>query len=225
MTSFGQRRNGGRPAPHRIRVLAADRQPLYRDAVARAIRQQSQFELVGELADGREALEEINRLEPDVAILDLGLPSLDGPRILNAVTRDGLSTRIVFLSAAVQPETAYRAVADGAAGYLSKDADAEEICEAIRAVAKGQTVLAREIQTGIAAEIRLRAREERPLLSQREREVLRLIARGRSAPEIARELHLGLATVKTHLLHIYDKLGVSERAAAVAEAMRRGLLE
>lgn len=225
MTSLSHRRERTAAPPRRIRVLAADRQPLYRDAMARAIRQQPQFELVGELADGREALDEIGRLEPDVAVLDLGLPTLDGPRILKAVTRDGLPTRIVFLSATVSSETAYRAVADGAMGYLSKDADAAEICEAIRAVARGQTFLAREIQTGLAAEIRLRAKEERPLLSKREREILSLIARGRSAPEIARELNLGVPTVKTHLLHVYDKLGVSERAAAVAEAMRRGLLE
>jgi two-component system nitrate/nitrite response regulator NarL len=210
---------------HRIRVLAADPQPLYREAVARAIRRQPHFELVGELGDGREALEAIERLRPDVAVLDRRLPSLDGPRILNAVIRDELPTRIVFLSSTVKADAAYRAVADGAAGYLSKDADAEEILEAIRAAARGQTFLAPEIQTGIAAEIRLRAKEERPLLSPREREILRLIARGRSAPEIARDLHLAPATVKTHLLHIYDKLGVSERAAAVAEAMRRGLLE
>jgi two-component system nitrate/nitrite response regulator NarL len=119
----------------------------------------------------------------------------------------------------------YSAIAKGAAGYLTKYADARELCDAISAVARGRTVLAPELQTGIAGEIRLRAVHDRPFLSDREREILKLVAKGVTAPEIGKMLHLSTATVKTHLHHVYEKLKVAERAAAVAEAMRRGLLE
>ena len=208
-----------------IRVLTGDAQPLFRDAVARTIRQGAAFELVGEVADGRAALDAIVTLRPDVAVLDVPLPTLDGERVLRAVTRDGLPTRIVFLCAALTPDRAYRALEDGAAGLLTKHASAEQLCEAIRAAARGETVLSRDAMDGVAREIRVRAGAGRVRLTGRERAILGLIADGRSLPAIARELHLALATVKTHVGHLYEKLGVGERAAAVAEAMRRGLLE
>ena len=209
----------------RVSVVTADRQPLYRQAVVHAVRRRPELELVGEAADGRGALEAIVSLEPQVAVLDLKLPALDGEKILNAVARDGVPTKIIFLSADSDSASVYRAIAGGAAGYLTKDVDAEQLCDAISAVARGSTVLAPELQSGIAGEIRMRAVGERPVLSERESEILKLIANGLSAPQIATRIHLGTATVKTHLQHIYEKLGVSERPAAVAEAMRRGLLE
>lgn len=206
-----------------MRVVAADAQPLYRDAVARAIRERPELELVGQARDGREALAAIGAEQPDVAVIDRTLSGLTGEQVLNAVARDGLRTRVVLIAARPDSREVYAAIAGGAAGYLTKDADARELCDAITAVARGRTVLAPELQAGIAGEIRLRSVHERPLMSQRE--TLRLVAEGLSAPQIGRNLHLSTATVKTHLQHIYDKLGVSERAAAVAEAMRRGLLE
>jgi len=208
-----------------IRVLTGDAQPLFRDAVGRTIRQRSAFQLVGEVADGRAALEAIIELRPDVAVLDLPLPELDGDRVLRAVTRDGLPTRILFLCAGPSPDRAYRAIEDGAAGVLTKEASADQLCEAIGAAARGETILSRDVVDGVAHEIRLRAGAGRVRLTERERAILRLIADGLTLPAIARELHLARATVKTHVAHIYDKLDVSERAAAVAEAMRRGLLE
>jgi two-component system nitrate/nitrite response regulator NarL len=208
-----------------VRVLAADGQPLYRDAVARAIRERPELELVGQAGDGREALEAIGAEQPDVALIDRTLTGLSGKQVLNAVARDRLRTRVVLIAAHAEPGEVYSALADGAAGYLTKEADARELCDAITAVARGKTVLASELQAGVAGEIRLRAPHDRPVMSERERETLTLIAEGFSAPQIGRTLHLSTATVKTHLQHIYEKLGVSERAAAVAEAMRRGLLE
>jgi two-component system, NarL family, nitrate/nitrite response regulator NarL len=208
-----------------IRVLTGDSQPLFRDAVARTIRQRAAFELVGEVADGRAALDAIIALRPDVAVLDLPLPTLDGDRVLRAVTRDGLPTRILFLCTGPSPDRAYRALEDGAAGLLTKHASADQLCEAIGAAARGEIVLAHEVVGGVAHEIRLRGSSGRIRLTERERAILRLIADGRSLPAIARDLHLALTTVKTHVSHLYEKLGVSERAAAVAEAMRRGLLE
>ena len=208
-----------------MRVLAADGQPLYRDAVARAIRERPELELVGEAGDGREALDTIGAEEPDVAVIDRTLTGLSGEQVLNAVKRDGLRTRVVLIAAQPDPCEVYAALAEGAAGYLTKATDARQLCDAITAVARGRTVLSPELQAGIAGEIRLRAARDRPVMSDRERETLTLIAEGLSAPQIGRALHLSTATVKTHLHHVYEKLGVSERAAAVAEAMRRGLLE
>jgi two-component system nitrate/nitrite response regulator NarL len=212
-------------APPRVTVVAADPHPLYREAVVQAVRRRPEFELVGEEADGAAALDVIERLRPRVAVVDVALPGLDGHRLLRAVARDRLPTRVVFLSADASPSSVYRAIAGGAAGYLTKRADGRQVCDAIGAVARGDAVFAGEVHAGIAGEIRVRSAEERPLLSQRETEILKLVAAGRSAPEIARSLHLGTATVKSHLASAYAKLDVAERAAAVAEAMRRGLLE
>jgi two-component system nitrate/nitrite response regulator NarL len=211
--------------PSRVRVIVADDHPLYRESVVRAVKDRPEFELVGEAADGREVLDEIRRLEPDVAVLDYKMPELDGLQVLNAVKRDGLPTRVVLLSAFLEGAVVYQAVAAGAAAYLSKDADRVRICDAIAAVARGETVLSPEAQAGIAAEVRVRGRVERPSLTGREHEILVLVADGRAAPDIAAQLHLSPATVKGHLQSIYEKLGVSDRAAAVAEGMRRGLLE
>jgi two-component system, NarL family, nitrate/nitrite response regulator NarL len=204
----------------------ADDHPVYREGIVRAINERPDLELVGEAGDGREALDQIKELEPDVAVLDIRMPGLDGTQVLAAIRRDSTATQVLFLTAFMEPELAYRTVADGAKGYLSKSAARQEICEAIVTVARGGTALAPEAQEGIAQEIQERERSGgRPELTSREGEVLRLIADGLSAPQIAKELHLSTTTVKTHLHTLYEKLGVSDRAAAVAEAMRRGLLE
>jgi len=209
----------------RVSVLVAEDHPLFREAIIRAIKERPELELVGEAPDGRTALEEIRRLRPQVAVLDWKMPGLDGLQVLRAVDRDALPTRIVLLSAFLDGSLAYQAVAAGAAAYLTKDADRRRIQETVLAVSRGETVLAPEIQAGIATEIRQRGRPDGPALSQREREILGHIAQGRSAPDIAKLLFLSPATVKGHLQNLYEKLGVNDRAAAVAEAMRRGLLE
>jgi two-component system nitrate/nitrite response regulator NarL len=193
--------------------------------VVRAIRERPELELVAAAGDGREALAAIGAARPDVAVVGGTLGGLSGQQLLNAVERDGLGTRVVMIAARPEPEQVYSALAGGAAGYLTKDADARELCDAITAVARGATVLSPELQGCVAEEIRIRGPRSRPLMTERERETLRLIAEGLTAPAIGTALHLSTATVKTHLQHIYEKLGVSERAAAVAEAMRRGLLE
>jgi two-component system nitrate/nitrite response regulator NarL len=209
----------------RVRVVVADDHPLFREAVVRAVKERPDLELVGEAADGRAALESIRELRPDVALLDVKMPGLDGLRVLNAVQRDGLPTRVVLLSAFVDGATAFEAVAGGAAAVLSKDADRRRITDTVAAVSRGATVLDPELQAGLAQEIRLRGAKDRPGLSPREQEILGHIAEGHSAPEIARRLFLSPATVKSHMSALYEKLGVSDRAAAVAEAMRRGLIE
>lgn len=209
----------------RVRVLVADDHPLFREAVARTVRERPEFDLIREAQDGREALHAIRELQPDVAVLDVKMPLLDGLQVLNAMTREGLPTRSVLLTAYLDGPIAFEAVAAGAGAILSKEADRRAIADAIAAVARGETVLGAEVQSGLAAEIRLRGTSDRPPLSAREQEVLRLVADGLSAPQIADTLVLSPATVRSHLQSLYEKLGVSDRAAAVAEAMRRGLLE
>lgn len=207
-------------------MVVADDHPIYREGIVRAINEWPDLELVGEAGDGREALEQIKRLGPEVAVLDIRMPSLDGTQVLAAMRRDGLETDVLFLSAFMDPELAYRTVADGARGYLSKGSSREEVCEAIVTIARGGTALAAEAQAGLAREIQERERTGgRPQLTEREQQVLNLVAEGHSAPEIGRQIHLSTTTVKSHLHSLYEKLGVSDRAAAVAEAMRRGLLE
>ena len=209
-----------------MRVLVADDHPVYRDGIVRAIGERPDLELVGEASDGRDALKAIGEMEPDVAVIDIRMPGLDGLEVLGAVRRDDSATAVILLSAHLDSDLAYRAVAAGAKGYLSKQAARQEICDGVAAVAGGGTAFAPEVQSGLASELHERERgQQGPLLTSREREVLKLVAAGHSAPEIAERIHLSPATVKSHLQAIYDKLGVAERAAAVAEGMRRGLLE
>jgi two-component system nitrate/nitrite response regulator NarL len=206
-------------------VLAADAQPLFLDAVARTIRQDSGLRLVGERDDGAAALAGLRRLSPDVALIDTGLPTLDGRRILAAARRDELATRIVLLACVVEAGAAYEAIRDGAAGILCKRASADQLRAAIRRAAAGEVVLCDDAQSGIAGEIRRRDPLDRPLLSARERQVLGLVAEGRSAPDIGRRLHLSVHTVRSNIERLYEKLDAGERAQMVAIAMRRGLLE
>jgi two-component system nitrate/nitrite response regulator NarL len=208
-----------------VTVLVAAAQPLWREAVARVIHQDPALRLVAEAPDGSAALAAIVRQRPSVAVLDERLPGLDSGRILRAVRDAGAGTRVIVMAEDLRPGLPYRAVADGASGYLTKDATGEQLRRAIVRVAAGQTVLAPPVQGAIAGEIRSRERGDRPLLSRREREVLGGVARGLSTPEIAASLVIGQATVKTHLAHLYGKLEVSDRASAVAAAMRRGLLD
>jgi two-component system, NarL family, nitrate/nitrite response regulator NarL len=210
----------------RVRVFVADDHPVYRDGMVRAISERPDLELVGEANNGRDALAAIGEANPDVALIDIRMPGLDGLEVLGAIRRDTTETQVLLLSAHLDSDLAYRAVAAGAKGYLSKQAARQEICDGIVAVADGGTAFAPEVQTGLASELYERERGQRgPVLTSREREVLKLVAGGHSAPEIAERIHLSPATVKSHLQAIYEKLGVADRAAAVAEGMRRGFLE
>jgi two-component system, NarL family, nitrate/nitrite response regulator NarL len=209
----------------RVRVLVADDHPLYRDGIVRAIKQRPDLELVGEAGDGRDALASIQEIQPDVAVVDFNLPSLSGIQVVTALTDIGSPVQVLMLTAYTDSELVYDAIAAGARGYLLKDVDRRTICDAITAVARGKTVFSPDIHEGIAEQIRAHRHDPRPRLSPREREILTLAAEGRSGPEIARLLFLSPSTVKTHLANIYDKLDVSDRAAAVAKALREGVLQ
>ena len=209
----------------KVRVVVADDHPLYREGVVRALSGSGQVEIVAEAGDGRAALAEIEQHAPDVALLDYKLPGLDGVAITHAVVRDGLATRVLLLSAFTESGVVYKALETGAAGFVPKEARREQIVDAVLACARGENVLPSDLASGLVSEIRLRAVDDAPALTERESQILRLIAKGKSLPDIAAELFLGVTTVKTHVQHLYEKLGVSDRAAAVAEAMRRGLIE
>jgi two-component system nitrate/nitrite response regulator NarL len=209
----------------RVRVIVADDHPLYREGVVRALLASGQVEIVAEADDGRTALDDIREHRPDVALLDYKLPELDGVAVTNAVVREQLPTRVLLVSAYTDSGVVYKALETGASGFLSKEARREEIVDGVLACARGENVVPPDVAAGLVSEIRLRRQDNTPVLTPREQEILHLIAAGKSLPEIAKELYLGLTTVKTHVQHLYSKLGVSDRAAAVAIAMRRGLIE
>ena len=209
----------------RVRVVVADDHPFFRDGVARGLVHSGRIEVVAEAGDGREALELIRREDPDVALVDYEMPDIDGLGVVRAAVRDGLRTRVLLLSAHTESAVVYQALQEGAAGYLAKDSKRAEIVEAVLDVARGRTVVPAELAAGLAGEIRIRAKDQGPVLSERERQVLQAFARGLSVPQVAGELFIGVSTVKTHTQRLYEKLGVSDRAAAVAEGMRRGLVE
>ena len=209
----------------RVRVLIADDHPLYREGVVRALSASGRVEIVAEAEDGRSALAKIQEHTPDVALIDYKLPELDGVAVTHAVVREQLPVRVLLVSAFTDSGIVYKALETGAAGFVSKEARREEIVDAVLACARGENVVPPDVAAGLVSEIRLRKQDDSPALTPREQEILHLIAAGKSLPEIAKELYLGLTTVKTHVQHLYEKLGVSDRAAAVATAMRRGLIE
>lgn len=209
----------------RIRVLVADDHPFFRERVTRGLLQSGVIDVVAQAENGREAIELIREHQPAVALVDYQMPEVDSLGVVHAVVRDNLPTRILLLSAITDNAIVYRALEEGAAGYLSKDARRAEIVHAVQQVARGRTVVPPELAAGLASQIRLRSQPSGPVLSERERQVLQAFAAGKSIPTVAAELFLAPSTVKTHTQRLYEKLGVSDRAAAVAQAMRQGLLE
>jgi two-component system nitrate/nitrite response regulator NarL len=206
-----------------VRVFVADDHPPYRDDLSRAISERPGLELAGAADNGLRALDDIRRTRPEVAVLAIDLAGLGGIDVTAQLVREEAAAAVLLLSRS--PEDVYEAIVAGALGYLMRGAPAEGICVAVEAVARGETVLATEAQTALVDCIRERTGQVRAVLSEREHEVLRLTADGLSSPQIGAALHLSPTTVKSHLHRAYDKLGVSDRAAAVAVAIRSGLLD
>jgi two-component system nitrate/nitrite response regulator NarL len=210
---------------HVIRVLVADGHPVYLEGLVRWTAACPGFEVVGAAADGSAALAVLREQQPDVAVVDHELPGIDGPRLTALARRERLVTRFVIVAEKADGRAAFRALGAGAAALLAKDGDLEELRAALTGVAAGRVVLPPAVQSGVAREIRLRRRAGVPALTAREQEILSLVASDRSTARIASDLHLSATTVKGHLQHVYAKLEVSDRAAAVATAMRLGLVE
>lgn len=203
-----------------VRVLVVDDHPVVRDGLHGMLDGQPDLEVVGQAANGHQALAAVSRVQPDVVLMDLRMPELDGVEATRRI-RDGYpDVHVLVLTTYDDDADILRAVEAGATGYLLKDAPREELFAAVRAASRGETVLA----PAVAAKLMRMHRPSEGTLTDRELAVLRLVARGLTNRAIGRELHLSEATVKTHLVNAYAKLGVDDRTAAVITAMERGML-
>jgi len=204
-----------------ITVLLVDDHPVVRTGVRGMLAGEPDITVVGEAASGAEALTAVRALAPAVVLMDLRMPGGDGVSATAQILAAAPATRVVVLTTYETDADILRAVEAGAAGYLLKDASRADLLHAVRSAARGETVLTPSVANRLLRHVRRPATES---LSAREVEVLRLVARGLSNVEIGRELHIGEATVKTHLLRTFAKLGVSDRTAAVTTAMALGLI-
>ncbi|GLY83465.1 response regulator transcription factor [Actinoallomurus iriomotensis] len=204
-----------------IRLLIADDHPVVRDGLSGMFTRDPGFEVLGEAGDGAEAIRLAQALHPDVILMDLRMPGMDGLTAITELARRGVTARVLVLTTYDTDSYVLPAIEAGATGYLLKDAPRDELLRAVRAAADGQAVLSPSVATRLMS--RVREPETKPL-SRRELEILELVAAGTTNRDAAAKLLISEATVKTHLLNIYAKLGVNDRAAAVAEAFNRGLL-
>jgi DNA-binding NarL/FixJ family response regulator len=203
-----------------IRIVIADDHPIFRAGLQGLLSAQEDFDVVGEAANGREAVSVVRHAAPDVLLMDLQMPELDGVGATREIKAASPGTRILILTTYDSDGDILRAVEAGATGYLLKDTPREELFKAIRATARGDSVLSPSVASKLVG--RARGPVNRSL-SAREIEVLTLVARGISNKVIGKDLRISEATVKTHLLHIFAKLGVDDRTAAVTAAMERGM--
>jgi DNA-binding NarL/FixJ family response regulator len=205
-----------------VRLLIVDDHPVVRAGMVAMLSEEAGLEIVGEAANGAEALGLIPRLRPDVVLMDLRMPVMDGAEATARIIGQPDAPQVLVLTTYDTDADIIRAVEAGARGYLLKDAPPRQIAEAILRAARGETVLAPTVAAKLAD--RMRAGHEEPELTARETEVLALVAQGQTNAEVGRSLFIGEATVKTHLLRAFAKLGVNDRTAAVTAAYRRGLL-
>jgi DNA-binding NarL/FixJ family response regulator len=204
-----------------IRLLIVDDHPVVRDGLRGMFAGVSEFDVIGEAADGSEALDLVEKLQPDVVLMDLRMPEVDGVTAIRKMSEQGLPGRVLVLTTYDTESDVVPAIEAGATGYLLKDSPRAELFRAVRAAYRGEAVLAPSVADRLMKQLRAPAQES---ISERELEVLGLIAHGMNNREAAAKLFISEATVKTHLVHIYAKLGVNDRAAAVAAAFERGLL-
>jgi DNA-binding NarL/FixJ family response regulator len=204
-----------------IRLIIADDHPVVREGLRAVLDSEPAVEVVGEAADGSEVLGLVGSLEPDLVLMDLQMPELDGVAATRRIRRDHDGIEVLILTTYDTDADITRAVAAGATGYMLKDASREELMQAIRLAARGESVLSPKVASRVLGRMRAPVEEA---LSTREVEVLLEVADGLSNKEVGRVLHISEATVKTHLLHIFAKLGVEDRTAAVTAALERGII-
>ena len=204
-----------------IQIVIVDDHPVVREGLAGMLAGQADFVVVGMAADGAEAIALDARLASDVILMDLRMPGVDGVGAIQAIKRQRPSANILVLTTYDSDADIVRAVEAGATGYLLKDTPREELFRAVRAASRGESVLAPAVAARLMTRMRAPAEEA---LSSREIEVLQLVSTGNSNREIGKALHISTATVKTHLIHIFDKLGVNDRTSAVTVALERGII-
>jgi DNA-binding NarL/FixJ family response regulator len=205
-----------------IRLLIVDDHPVVRDGLRATFTGEPDIEVVGEAGNGLQAIEMVAAHQANVVLMDLRMPELDGVRAIRRLRETAPDTRILVLTTFDTDSDVLPAIEAGATGYLLKDASTDELLRAVRAAHEGQSVLSPSVANRLIGQVR---KPQRGTLSPRELEVLRLVAAGATNREAASKLFISEASIKTHLLHIYAKLDVRDRAAAVGEAYRRGLLD
>jgi DNA-binding NarL/FixJ family response regulator len=205
-----------------LRIVVVDDHPVVRDGLRGMIDGQPDLQVVGEAGDGHEAVAVVVRERPDVVLMDLRMPKLDGVAAIEAIGRAAPGVRVLVLTTYDVDHDIVRAMEAGASGVLLKDAPREELFRAVRATGRGEMVLAPAVTARLVGRLR-RSTEQAP--TERELEVLALVARGLTNRAIGRQLAVSEATVKTHLVHLFSKLGVTDRTAAVTAALDRGLIE
>jgi DNA-binding NarL/FixJ family response regulator len=203
-----------------LTVIVADDHPVVREGLRAILDAEADLDVVGEAGSGAEAVELAARLRPDVVLMDLRMPGMDGAEATGRIAAAG-HARVLVVTTYDTDSDILRAVEAGATGYLLKDTPRRELTEAVRAAARGETVLAPPVARKLMSRVRLPA-VDAP--TRRELEVLAEVSRGLSNVEIGRSLHISEATVKTHLVRVFEKLGVSDRTAAVTTALSQGLL-
>lgn len=206
-----------------VRVLIVDDHSVVRQGLRMFLGADPELEVCGEARDGSEALALARKLKPDVVLMDLLMPVMDGITATAAIRRELPEVEVVALTSVIEDHAVMDAMRAGAIGYLLKDTDAGELCRAIKAAAQGQVQLSPQAATRLLREVRTPEREIEPL-TDREAEVLKLLAQGDSNKEISRDLKIGEQTVKTHVSHLLNKLGVTSRTQAALYAIRNGLV-
>jgi DNA-binding NarL/FixJ family response regulator len=204
-----------------IRLMIVDDHPVVRDGLSGTFSAHPDFDVVAEADNGTDAVRRARALKPDVILMDLRMPELDGVGAIRALTAERVPSHVLVLTTYDSDADIKPAIEAGATGYLLKDAPRDELLRAVRAAARGESVLSPTVASRLIAQVRTPGEDP---LTDRELEVLTLVARGTTNRDAAAQLFISEATVKSHLLHIYAKLGVHDRAAAVAEGFNRGLL-
>ena len=210
-----------------IRVLIVDDHPIVRQGLATVLEQQEDIAVVGQAADGVEAVAQARDLLPDIILMDLQMPQMDGVEAIAQILGDELDTNIIILTTYATDDYIFRGIEAGARGYLLKDSPPDEVVKAIRTVHRGDSLIEPRVASRLLDRLGQLSHPPPPesVLSQREIEVLQVMSTGAANKEIASQLLIGQSTVKTHIVRIFNKLGVNGRTEAVAEAVKKGIIQ
>jgi DNA-binding NarL/FixJ family response regulator len=212
--------------PEKIRVLITDDHPVVREGLSAMLSREHDIDVVGEAKDGREAVAKVNELMPDIVLMDLRMPEMDGVEAMRQIRKDHSDIQFIVLTTYSNDEYIFKGIEAGARAYLLKDAPRDELFKAIRAVSRGESLIEPAVAGKVLDRLAELSRQASTpeVLSDREIEVLTLIARGASNKIIADSLNIGQSTVKTHIQSIFHKLEVNDRTEAVTVAVKKGIM-